>query len=73
MKHCERRGCYYRKEAHHSSTHQERTVRTDDTARELDVREQVTGYTSTNDCVMLLVSFPVKDYGIWGILVQRIG
>ena len=69
MKHCKRRGCYYCKGAHlRCSIHEERTVRTDDTARELDVREQVTGNTSTNDCVMPLVPFPVKGYDIWGIL-----
>ena len=59
-----------------SSIHEERTVRTDDTARELDVREQVTGYTFTNDCVMPLVPFPVKGYDICEFKtlgVQRIG
>ena len=71
MKYCKRKGCYYCKGAHHSSIDDERTVRTDDTARELDVREHVTGYTSTNDCVMSLVPFPVKGYDIWGILDTR--
>ena len=61
VKHCKRRGCYCCKGAHHSSIHEERTGRTADTARELDVREQITGYTSTNDRVMPLVPFPVKD------------
>ena len=53
VKHCKKRWYYYCKRAYHSSMHKERTVRTDDTASELDAREQVTGYTSTNDCEAL--------------------
>ena len=51
----------------HHSIHEESTIITDDTAR-TTCQRTVSGYTSTNYCVMPLVPFPVKGYDIWGIL-----
>ena len=59
MKVCMKGGCFISQGNHHSSLHEEKAQKSE---------ESLISYTPSNDCIILLIPVEVKGQKIWGIL-----